>query len=148
MTVVALMTAVALTQGLGSSWCALSRDMSETIRWLPHAISTCAMTLSRLTEITVPVSRLRALVRPVPARSVSRRVSSAAWTKRWLLRRSNVTRPSRSQRRSGPHAPGALPPAPRVDAHPERARRRADADQVLHAGPRAYPRATGVRRIA
>jgi len=44
--------------------------------------------------------RLRALVRPVPARSVRSRVSSAADTKRWLLRRSKLTRPSRSHRRS------------------------------------------------
>ncbi len=113
MTVVALMTAVALTPGFRPSWSALSRDMSDTIRWLPHASSTCAITLSRLTEITVPVSRLRALVRLVPARSVRSRVSSAAGTNRWPLRRSKVTRPSRSQRRSvSTLTPSALAAAP------------------------------------
>src|SRR4051812_7884492 len=113
MTVVALMTAVALTPGLRSSWSALSRDMSDTIRWLPHAISTCAITLSRFTEITVPVRRLRALVRVVPARSVSSRVSSPAGTKRCPLRRSKATRPARSQRRSvSTLTPSALAAAP------------------------------------
>ena len=58
-------------------------------------------------------SLISALVRLVPARSVSRRVSSAAWTKRWLLRRSKLTRPSRSQRRSvSTLTPSALAAAP------------------------------------
>src|SRR4051812_48948866 len=41
------------------------------------------------------------------------------------------------------HAPVALPAAQRVDAHAERARRRADADEVIHARARAYRRGAG-----
>jgi hypothetical protein len=54
--------------------------MSETIRYGPHAISTCAMTPSFLTASTMPSSRLRALVPRWPDRSRSSRATSSAST--------------------------------------------------------------------
>src|SRR6476661_7881136 len=106
MTVVDLMTAVARTPGSSSSSSAASRDISDTMRCSPQAISTCAITPSRLTSSTTPTSRLRALVggdEPPAALALERDAS------------------------------GALPAAQRVRAHAERRGGRADAEQVLHA---------------
>src|SRR3954468_8381666 len=76
-TVVALITAVALSPGLRPSWSAASRDMTETTRFGPHAMSTWAITPSRRTARTIPVRRLRALADATPERSRSRRASSS-----------------------------------------------------------------------
>ena len=123
--VVALMTVVGMILGFRPSWSsALSlRNMSEhDPLGRRMRASICAITLSCLTEITVPVSRLRApALARARARSVRKTVSSAAWTDRSAAATSKVTRPSRSQRRSASNAADA-----------ERTRGRADADEVLH----------------
>lgn len=54
MTVVDLTTAVASTPGASSSSSAASRDISDTIRNGPHAMSTCAITPSFSTDTTTP----------------------------------------------------------------------------------------------
>src|SRR6202021_1343151 len=61
LTLVALMAATAMTPGARPSWSAASRLMRETTRNGPATISTWAITLSLVTLVTIPVSRLRAL---------------------------------------------------------------------------------------
>src|SRR4051794_3495293 len=76
-TVVALITAVALSPGFNPSWSAASRDITETTRLGPHAMSTWALTPARRTARTIPVSRLRGLPTDAAERSRRRRASSS-----------------------------------------------------------------------
>src|SRR5882757_1611801 len=52
--------ASARTPGSSPSSSAASRLINDTMRWGPACISTCAITLSRITLVTMPRSRLRA----------------------------------------------------------------------------------------
>jgi len=76
----ALKIARAVEPTCSPSSSAASRDISETTRYGPQASSTCAITLSFLIAITMPSSRLRALVPRPAARERSRRAISPAST--------------------------------------------------------------------
>src|SRR4029078_4480145 len=82
------------------------------------------MTPSLLTARRTPRSRLRALDWPPRERSRSSLATSSAWMERWLPRRSNSTRASRSHGAQG--AAVALPAAQGVDGDAQRSRGRAD----------------------
>src|SRR5207245_3765278 len=59
-TLVALIVATARTPGASPSSSAASRVMRETTRWGPAWISTCAVTRSLITRVTIPGKWLRA----------------------------------------------------------------------------------------
>src|SRR6478672_1542675 len=70
-TLVDLTEAIAVTPGSRPSSSAASELISETIRYGPQIISTCAITVSLVTLVTMPVSRLRALTAEARVRSRS-----------------------------------------------------------------------------
>ena len=88
-TLVAFTVATATTPGSRPSSSAASRLMRDTTRNGPAWRSTWAMTPSRTTRVTSPVSRLRAEAPAMApgsgasASSVARRARSAASTSRW-----------------------------------------------------------------
>nr|BFE80354.1 hypothetical protein GCM10020093_029550 [Planobispora longispora] len=98
-TLVDLTTATATTPGSRPSSSAAWRLISDTTRNGPAAISTCAITASRITSVTIPRKRLRAEERPAPFSGVpvwerAKAARSAPSTRRWpCSSRSAVSRP-------------------------------------------------------
>ena len=99
-----------MTPGSRPSSSAASELISETIRYGPQIISTWAITVSFLTFVTIPLSRLRALTAearvPVPVGVLGQRLGQrgevgAGDDGAAVLGCAVATRPASTQRRSG-----------------------------------------------